>query len=359
MSYLNALASAGLTVGLRFFPANTARRAPVSEAAPVADRPVSSGEAGPVETVRAASKPLSPEERAAGWAEARAQLAAEGILGRLGLASPEAAGLAAAEMEAEEAEKEVAWVQSAVAGTEKETAVAQPAEVETEEEAAGSQSAEDEKDSGPTEGAVKELTPEEEAQVRKLAQRDREVRAHEQAHVAASGGLAGSPSYEYQTGPDGRRYAVGGEVSIRRGGATDTDQALREAEAVKRGATAPAKPSSQDMAVAARADADIQRLRAKKAQERREGKEDRDEGPAASPANFASDSAGLKDASRTPEKKLGAGETLSEPTGLKDASMVPEKTPANGVGFGVQAAWAYAAVKLGFQNSIRPLLAQI
>ena len=96
--------------------------------------------------------------------------------------------------------------------------------------------------------------------------------------MAASGGLAGTPSYDYQTGPDGRRYAVGGEVGIRRGGPSNTDQALREAEAVKRGVTPPAQPSGQDMAVAARAEADIQRLRAKKDEEAREGTEGREAG---------------------------------------------------------------------------------
>ena len=44
---------------------------------------------------------------------------------------------------------------------------------------------------------------------------DREERQHEQAHLSAAGGHArGGPSYQYETGPDGKRYAVGGEVSI-------------------------------------------------------------------------------------------------------------------------------------------------
>ena len=59
-----------------------------------------------------------------------------------------------------------------------------------------------------------ELTDEEEQIVKELKARDAEVRAHEAAHIAASGGLAGAPSYTFQDGPDGKRYAVGGEVSI-------------------------------------------------------------------------------------------------------------------------------------------------
>jgi len=329
MSYLNALASSGLTVGLRFQTASQARRTPVSEAAPKADKLVP--EKDPGEAVRAAAPPLSPEERAAGRAEAQAQLEAEGVLGRLGVTYPEPPPSEAAPAEAEE---EAAGAQLAVPGAKEEAE--EPAEAEN----------------GKNEGALKELTPEEEAQVRQLAQRDQEVKAHEQAHVAASGGLAGAPSYEYQTGPDGRRYAVGGEVSIRRGGASNTDQALREAEAVKRGATAPAQPSGQDMAVAARADADIQRLRAKKAEEAREGIKGREEGP---------ESAGSGS-----EAQEARGETAaSAPVGYAPDSaafnQVPmtQEKPANGAGLGAQAVGAYAAVKLGFQNAVRPLLAQV
>jgi hypothetical protein len=51
--------------------------------------------------------------------------------------------------------------------------------------------------------------------VEALQKRDREVRAHEMAHVAAGAGVVTSgASYSFETGPDGRRYAVGGEVGI-------------------------------------------------------------------------------------------------------------------------------------------------
>jgi hypothetical protein len=54
------------------------------------------------------------------------------------------------------------------------------------------------------------------ALVHELGARDREVRAHEAAHAAAGGALAGVPHYDYVTGPDGRRYAAGGEPRDRR-----------------------------------------------------------------------------------------------------------------------------------------------
>ena len=91
-------------------------------------------------------------------------------------------------------------------------------------------------------------------QIRDLAERDREVRAHEQAHQAVGGQYAGSASYEYQRGPDGKQYAVGGEVPIRLSSDPNNPEAtLEQAETVRRAALAPAEPSSQDRRVAAQA----------------------------------------------------------------------------------------------------------
>jgi hypothetical protein len=58
------------------------------------------------------------------------------------------------------------------------------------------------------------LSEGERKQLKELKSRDTEVRNHENAHQSAGGQFAGSPSYTYQAGPDGRRYAIGGEVSI-------------------------------------------------------------------------------------------------------------------------------------------------
>ncbi|RMF15640.1 MAG: hypothetical protein D6758_09485 [Gammaproteobacteria bacterium] len=92
------------------------------------------------------------------------------------------------------------------------------------------------------------------AQIRVLSQRDREVRQHEQAHAAVGGGLAGAPSFDYERGPDGRQYAVSGEVPIDASGVPgDPEATLRKMEQVRRAALAPADPSTQDRMVAARA----------------------------------------------------------------------------------------------------------
>lgn len=63
-------------------------------------------------------------------------------------------------------------------------------------------------------GDPTELTPEEEQKVRELKKRDREVRQHEQAHARAAGPYGGQPQYQYERGPDGKQYAVSGEVKI-------------------------------------------------------------------------------------------------------------------------------------------------
>ena len=96
-----------------------------------------------------------------------------------------------------------------------------------------------------------ELSEDEQRQVEELQQRDREVRSHEQAHAAAG---ATNVSYEFQVGPDGQSYAVGGSADIEiRSGSDDPDRKMSEARRMRAAALAPADPSAQDMAVAARA----------------------------------------------------------------------------------------------------------
>lgn len=100
--------------------------------------------------------------------------------------------------------------------------------------------------------AGSELTPEEEQQVKELKARDAEVRLHEQQHVSAGGAYVnGGPTYTYQTGPDGNRYAIGGEVSIDVSEVEGDPQAtIQKMQTVAQAATAPAEPSGQDYKVA-------------------------------------------------------------------------------------------------------------
>lgn len=111
--------------------------------------------------------------------------------------------------------------------------------------------------------SVAGLTEPEKQQVRELAARDREVRAHEQAHASVGGRYASAPSYTYQRGPNGQQYAVAGEVSIDVSPVANDPQAtIDKARIVRRAALAPAQPSSQDRAVAAEATALEQQARA-------------------------------------------------------------------------------------------------
>ena len=112
-------------------------------------------------------------------------------------------------------------------------------------------------DAGQAKLPGEELSDAEKEMILELKQRDAEVRAHEQAHVAAAAGNArGGPTYEYQTGPDGRQYAVGGSVALDISPVPgDPEATIEKAKAVRRAALAPAQPSSQDRAVAASASA--------------------------------------------------------------------------------------------------------
>ncbi|WP_289169542.1 putative metalloprotease CJM1_0395 family protein [uncultured Pseudoalteromonas sp.] len=92
----------------------------------------------------------------------------------------------------------------------------------------------------------------EQQQIEELKARDTEVRVHEQAHASVGGQYAGSPSYEYQRGPDGTNYAVGGEVQIDVSEIPGDPQAtIDKMQTVRAAALAPAEPSSADRAIAA------------------------------------------------------------------------------------------------------------
>lgn len=110
----------------------------------------------------------------------------------------------------------------------------------------------------------------EQLEIAKLVSRDQEVRTHEQAHAAVGGRYAGAPSYTYERGPDGKRYAVGGEVSIDTSPVpNDPEATLRKMEVVIRAALAPAEPSAQDRQVAAQAQLQMAEARVELAQQQR------------------------------------------------------------------------------------------
>ena len=98
-----------------------------------------------------------------------------------------------------------------------------------------------------------ELSPDEERLVRDLQSRDSEVKAHEAAHQAAGGGMTGAASYTYQQGPDGKMYAIGGEVSITMKSGSTPEETIANARQIAAAAMAAGNPSPQDYALASSA----------------------------------------------------------------------------------------------------------
>jgi|GEM_PF-2413380 hypothetical protein len=90
--------------------------------------------------------------------------------------------------------------------------------------------------------------------VARLKEIDQKVRAHEAAHMAAAAGLVVQGA-RFQTvrGPDGKSYAVGGDVRIDTSPGRTPEETLRKAEQIRAAALAPADPSPQDIKVAAQA----------------------------------------------------------------------------------------------------------
>lgn len=100
----------------------------------------------------------------------------------------------------------------------------------------------------------KGLTKEQLAEIQQLVETDRKVRAHEQAHMNVGGNLVrGGANYQYDTGPDKKRYAVAGEVQIDTSEADTPEATIQKGEHIRRTALAPADPSAQDLRVAAAA----------------------------------------------------------------------------------------------------------
>jgi hypothetical protein len=106
---------------------------------------------------------------------------------------------------------------------------------------------------GRSAGRSGELTPEQQRQVEVLKQTDRKVRSHEQAHMAAGAGLVRGSSFSFQAGPDNKRYAVAGEVSIDTSPGRTPTETIAKVQQIRAAALAPADPSTQDRRVAAAA----------------------------------------------------------------------------------------------------------
>jgi len=121
-----------------------------------------------------------------------------------------------------------------------------------------------------------ELSEDEERLVKDLSSRDSEVKAHEAAHQAAGGGMTGAASYTYQQGPDGKMYAIGGEVSISSPKGSSPEETIKNARQIAAAAMAAGNPSPQDFAIASSArlmEMQAQQQKTKALQEKIEGEE--------------------------------------------------------------------------------------
>ncbi|WP_020407596.1 putative metalloprotease CJM1_0395 family protein [Hahella ganghwensis] len=164
-----------------------------------------------------------------------------------------------------------------------------------------------------------QISDEELAVISELSSRDREVRSHEQAHLSVGGIYASAPQFSYERGPDGRTYAVAGEVSIDASTVPgNPDATIRKLEQVRRAALAPAEPSPQDRRVAAQANQGIIQARADLAEQQRteaqESEEQREQQRAA--AESDSSATDRRDsqsrAIQTYQELIGIGDQLSD-----------------------------------------------
>lgn len=154
-----------------------------------------------------------------------------------------------------------------------------------------------------------ELSEDEQRVVDELKARDMEVRQHEAAHQAAGGGYAGAASYSYQQGPDGKRYAVGGEVSIDTSDAETPEATVQKMRIVRGAALAPANPSGQDLAVAAAAS----QREMEASREAADLKQEEAEQARAEAAEKAEEASGEADESGTADNAEQAGQAAANP----------------------------------------------
>lgn len=143
---------------------------------------------------------------------------------------------------------------------------------------------------GTEQAATGELSTAEQTQLRQLKTRDLEVRTHEQAHMAAAGQYAASgASFTYQRGPDGNRYAIGGEVQIDIGKESKPEDTIQKMAVIARAALAPASPSPADRQIAAQAAMKASRARQELLQQ------DQEQGVAAQDKEKGSDESQVPD----------------------------------------------------------------
>ena len=88
--------------------------------------------------------------------------------------------------------------------------------------------------------------------LQKFKKQDAEIKSHEQIH--ASIGQTTTPiSYNYQQGPDGKMYAVGGSVRLDTSMPSDPKAAAFKLDMLQRAASGPSDVSGADVAISSQA----------------------------------------------------------------------------------------------------------
>lgn len=161
-----------------------------------------------------------------------------------------------------------------------------------------------------------QLTPEQQAEVQRLKATDQKVRQHEAAHQAAGAGLTSGANYQYVRGPDGKQYAVGGEVKIDVSPGQTPAQTLEKARRIQAAALAPADPSPQDRAVAAQAAqmAAEARMESLKADQEGGGEAATNANPALAPAAAGTQQDGQRSGANAATAAYGNLEPRPEPS---------------------------------------------
>jgi hypothetical protein len=121
----------------------------------------------------------------------------------------------------------------------------------------GSPATESDREENAEGGTIPEEDTEAEEAIRELERTDAEVRAHEAAHQARGGRFAGAATFTYATGPDGKRYAVGGQVPVNVPAGLSPEETIAAMKQVQAAALSPSDPSGADLSVAANASASI------------------------------------------------------------------------------------------------------
>ncbi len=103
-------------------------------------------------------------------------------------------------------------------------------------------------------GNQTDLSEEEKRELQVLKEEDKRVRTHEQAHKRAGGKYAGQIHYEFESGPDGQKYAVAGHTEINNAEIPNSpEKNIQKMEKIIKAALAPMSPSTTDRQIAAEA----------------------------------------------------------------------------------------------------------